>query len=784
MHSESTRDSSPPRLAFRLAPDPQRLQRARERVRDYLWLYCDNARLIADVVLCVEEAATNAIRHSRTRSDMEIELRFDDRLLVATVKDAGRGFDPAGFNPDALPDPTSVGGRGLYLIAHLMDKLELRVDGGLEVEMVKRAVPCRPPRELDPVTGHLAGPRERARTLTFLEEIGEGFFALDWDYRVVHVNAAVLRMTGRPREELLGRRPWEVWPAFADTPAYVAIRDAMELGRSDVVEYRSASGGVWVEARIYPTTSGVCAYYREITVRKEAEEELRRYRLLSEQARDIMLFVRFADGRILEANRAAEQAYGYTRDELLAKRIFELRAPETEPNVREQMEAAQETGIIFETVHQRADGALFAVEVSARGTSTIDGEVVLLSIIRDISERKHKEHEREALLEELRESRHDLARAQAVAHTGSWRLDVRRDELVWSDETYRMFGLALGTPLTYEAFLACVHPDDRALVDAEWTAALHGAPYDIEHRIVAGDAVKWVHERAEMDFDDKGALLGGFGTVTDITESKAADDEHRRLASKLRAQATELQRLYEQQCDIATTLQASFLHPLPKLAGWEFGLASRTASAAELIGGDFHDVYAPSNDQLMVLLGDVEGKGIGAAGMTETVHVAARALAASGDSPSRVLERLNRLLVSEETVLVTALFAIVDRPSGALRISSAGHLPPLHLRRDGSVGPLPLAPGLPLGAFEKSRYRASTAQLAPGEALLLFTDGVIDARRDGAFFGEQGALRIAARLVGRPAQEIADGVGAAVIDYADSLRDDVHILVVRRGSAE
>jgi len=126
--------------------------------------------------------------------------------------------------------------------------------------------------------------------------------------------------------------------------------------------------------------------------------------------------------------------------------------------------------------------------------------------------------------EALRGSQRDLSRAQAVAHTGSWRLDVGRNELRWSDETHRIFGIPVGTPLTYEAFLAAVHPGDRDFVDRSWQAALRGEPYDIEHRIVVGAEVKWVRERAELEFDAQSALLGGFGTVQDITERKRAEE--------------------------------------------------------------------------------------------------------------------------------------------------------------------------------------------------------------------------------------------------------------------
>jgi PAS domain S-box-containing protein len=146
-------------------------------------------------------------------------------------------------------------------------------------------------------------------------------------------------------------------------------------------------------------------------------------------------------------------------------------------------------------------------------------------LAKEIEERKQAE-------EALRESREDLNRAQAVAHTGSWRLDVQRNELTWSDETYRIFGIPAGTALTYEIFLAAVLPEDRGHVDQKWTAAAGGGePYDIEHRILVGDEVKWVREKAELEFDQKGQLLGGFGTVQDITEHKQAEAEIEHMAS-------------------------------------------------------------------------------------------------------------------------------------------------------------------------------------------------------------------------------------------------------------
>ena len=135
---------------------------------------------------------------------------------------------------------------------------------------------------------------------------------------------------------------------------------------------------------------------------------------------------------------------------------------------------------------------------------------------REIDDRRRAE-------EALRQSREDLDRAQEVGQIGSWRLDVRRNVLTWSDENHRIFGVPKGTPLTYETFLGIVHPDDRQYVDTQWKAGLRGAPYDIEHRIVVDGQVKWVREKAYLEFDDAGELLGGFGITQDITERKRAE---------------------------------------------------------------------------------------------------------------------------------------------------------------------------------------------------------------------------------------------------------------------
>lgn len=149
----------------------------------------------------------------------------------------------------------------------------------------------------------------------------------------------------------------------------------------------------------------------------------------------------------------------------------------------------------------------------------------------------------------LRQSREDLNHAQAVCRAGNWRLDVQNDVLIWSDENYRIFEIEKGASLTYETFLAAVHPEDRKYVREKWVAALRGEPYDVEHRILVKGKVKWVREKAGLEFDGKGNLRGGFGITQDITELKNAElllvQARDELESRVRQRTEELERTIE-----------------------------------------------------------------------------------------------------------------------------------------------------------------------------------------------------------------------------------------------
>lgn len=140
--------------------------------------------------------------------------------------------------------------------------------------------------------------------------------------------------------------------------------------------------------------------------------------------------------------------------------------------------------------------------------------------------------ERQKIEASLRLANDLLRETQAVAKTGSWRIDPESQALLWSDQSYRIFGIPPGTPMDYPSFLESVHPDDRAQVDAAWQAALKGRPYCIQHRIIVNGETRWIEERAQLDIDPNGILRSATGSAQDITDSKLS--EQRAAQSELR----------------------------------------------------------------------------------------------------------------------------------------------------------------------------------------------------------------------------------------------------------
>ncbi|MEU7710513.1 SpoIIE family protein phosphatase [Micromonospora chalcea] len=235
--------------------------------------------------------------------------------------------------------------------------------------------------------------------------------------------------------------------------------------------------------------------------------------------------------------------------------------------------------------------------------------------------------------------------------------------------------------------------------------------------------------------------------------------------------------LYEAEHHIATTLQHSLLpRTLPQLPGAVVASRYLPGSADVEVGGDWYDVMATADDDLVLVIGDVVGKGVRAAASMGQLRNALRAYVLEGYDPGEALTRLNRLVHSAGSGSFATVVCLGFSPrTGRIRYASAGHPSPLLIRGDDVAFLHDRALGPPIGAIPGTVYPAAEGELAPGNRLLLYTDGLIEDRSAGIDAG-LGQLRADATA---RAQHVADLVDAVMARVAERSRhDDVAVLAL------
>jgi serine phosphatase RsbU (regulator of sigma subunit)/anti-sigma regulatory factor (Ser/Thr protein kinase) len=255
-----------------------------------------------------------------------------------------------------------------------------------------------------------------------------------------------------------------------------------------------------------------------------------------------------------------------------------------------------------------------------------------------------------------------------------------------------------------------------------------------------------------------------------------------RVAQLVREQEAEVRQRerIEQELRVAQLIQQQFLpQELPDLPGWQVGAYY---GPAREVGGDFYDFIKLPGDELGIVVGDVTDKGVPAALVMATTHSILRAEAPRLVAPSEVLTRANELLVDEMPahMFVTCLYAVLNPATGRLRYANAGHNVP-YVRTDGGVTEL-RATGMPLGLLPGMEYEEKVATLAPGDTVLLHSDGLAEAhngRREMFGFPRVAALTGEASdgevLIDRLLKELAEFVGPEL-----EQEDDITLVTLGR----
>ena len=271
-------------------------------------------------------------------------------------------------------------------------------------------------------------------------------------------------------------------------------------------------------------------------------------------------------------------------------------------------------------------------------------------------------------------------------------------------------------------------------------------------------------------------------TAVSIAATAAIALVNARLLEEARREALARQRALEERDHVARVLQQSLLPPdLPSIPGLE--LASEYRAGTELVGGDYYDVFALGDDRWGVVVGDVCGSGPEAASRTALTRHSVRTAAMFDHDPSHVLSALNTALMrSGSDRFTTALFARVEPGENGdvtVCLSSGGHPPPIVCRVDGTTEEHPVHGPL-LGIIDDVELQTREVVLHRGDVMVLYTDGLVEARRQGELFGPERMRESVARRHDRPAAVIArELVRDATAFAGGTVADDIAVVIIR-----
>ena len=384
---------------------------------------------------------------------------------------------------------------------------------------------------------------------------------------------------------------------------------------------------------------------RDITERKKAEEFLQRYRLLSESARDVILFVRL-DGRVVEANNAAVDTYGYSHEELLSMSLVDLWGEDGLENIPRLMGRARRERVLFEVTHKRKDGTAIPVEVSL-STARVQEEPLLLAIVRDATERVRaaKELERSlrraTALESIAEAGLSIlrlpdllnrlveliAKALNVDASCLFVLDEKSEEFE-AHAAYNVPGLVGCRVKANEGLIGKVATEGRPIYvsDAEndplaydsclmrsAAKALLAVPLISRGRVLGVTRIQSVTQR-EFTEDEVRLLQAMADRVTTAIDNA-------RLYERLQQSRNDIQETLEREKHFSLLLQRALLPTHTSIGkDYDVRVGYVPVFVGREVGGDFYDVFNSGDGHAGVLIGDVSGKGLEAAALAATTR--------------------------------------------------------------------------------------------------------------------------------------------------------------------
>lgn len=662
----------------------------------------------------------------------------------------------------------------------------------------------------------MSGVTRKDQLESIINTLTEGVLIINTSGIITFANSSAEKILGRKRDELIGRSYSN--PGYKVTttdrkdypveerPITKALQTGTSVLNAEYAVERPDGSWITISVNVNPLRNekgaieAVVLSFANITGRKKVEEELQAG---EKKLRDITsvlgegVYVLDKKGHLTFLNPEGELLLGWSEEELLGKDVHEAihckRADGTKMPAEEcPVLEITNSGGVYRTdddVFTRKDGSMFPVAYVT--TPIIENGKVVASVttFQDITERKQIEKLNAALaaintsitstldFDEIMQ-RVVVESAQAIGcETSALAL---RKEGKWSvTYVYRFPDESIGQSFSREEIPfveLAAKTKDTVVIDDAYNDPRVNLQMQKRFNVRSVMVIPLVVREETI-----GVLFFNYHTTTHVFTDAQVD-----FANKLAVSvslALENSRLYSAEREIAETLQEALLRMPERIAGIGYGRLYHSATEAAKVGGDFYDIFELANEKVGIVMGDVSGKGLKAATLTSLVKNSIRAYSLEGYTPAQVMQKTNDLLIeaSPSSLFITVFLGILDTKTGTLRYCSAGH-PPALLKRGADEVELLSTSSPMVGAFEEFDYQDESATLRGDDVLIVYTDGVIEARCGGEFFGEKRLIDLVRDAKTARTEEIPQLIFNKVIELTGgNLLDDIAILTISLG---